>query len=183
MDPDDHLDDHNHPAPVRPVSSPREYGKLAVVFVCILLVSVALTYWRGWSTKQLLGDFMAVFFITFAGFKFINLDTFAHTYQTYDLISQLVKPWAYAFPFVEAALGFSYLLTNNNHNLYLVTMLITGLAGWSVWRELRIGARQRRRSHMMCACLGTVIQLPLSKVSFIEDAGMFLMAVVMLVVR
>lgn len=175
------VEDHaNH---IRPYESSREYAKFALVIFLILAASALLTYWRGWTTRQLLDDIMAVFFITFAMFKFATIETFAQTYRIYDPIAKHIPVWGYAFPFVEALLGFSYLLTNKSSTLYFATLVITGLAGWGVWRELRIGTRQRRRSQMMCACLGSVIQLPLSKVSFVEDFGMFVMAAMMLVIH
>lgn len=177
------MESDEHENYIRPYESAGEYFKFVVVIVSIVGMSILLTYWRGWSARQFLGDFMAIFFIVFAGFKFLNLDMFARTYRTYDPISQQIKAWAYLFPFVEAGLGFAYLLTNKNTSLYLITLIITGIAGWGVWRELLISSKRRRRAHVMCACLGTVIQLPLSKVSFIEDFAMFAMAAVMLVIR
>ncbi len=177
MEPDEHA---KH---IRPYESPAEYAKFVLVILLIIGVSALLTYWRTWSTRQFLNDLMAVFFITFAAFKFSQLEIFAKTYRVYDLIAKRLPAWGYLFPFVEAALGFSYLLTNKSPGLYFITLLVTGLAGWGVWHDLRIGARQRRRSQVVCACLGTVIQLPLSKVSFVEDFSMFVMAAVMLVIH
>jgi hypothetical protein len=46
--------------------------------------------------------------------------------------------------------------------------------------SLGVIATLRRREQIQCACLGTVIQLPMSTVTLIEDAGMALMAAIML---
>lgn len=176
--------DHNvhHKVHSKPLESPWEYAKFVGVIAGIAIVSVLLTTWRQWSVRQLLEDFMAIFFITFAAFKFVDLDMFARTYRSYDMVTQRFPLWGYAFPFIEAVLGFSYLLTTKNAALNLITMLITGVAGVGVWRELRLNAT-RRRGHIMCVCLGRIIQLPLSKVSFVEDFVMFMMALAMLFIK
>lgn len=169
-------------AHVAPLENRREYYKFAGVIFGIFIVSVLLTYWRGWTFQKFLEDFMAVFFITFAAFKFVNIEMFAMTYRTYDVITKKFPAWGYVFPFVEGGLGFAYLLTTKNVTLNLLTMLITGVAGYGVWQEIRLSKNSRRRGHFMCACLGTVIRLPLSKVSFVEDFAMFIMAAIMLFV-
>lgn len=49
--------------------SAREYKKLAGVFAGILGVTLILGWARGFELQRFMGDFMAVFFITFAAFK------------------------------------------------------------------------------------------------------------------
>lgn len=165
---------------IAPVENKREYYKLAGVIFGIVVISVLLTSWREWTLRQLLEDFMAVFFITFAAFKFVNLEMFAVTYRTYDIVARKFPAWGYFFPFVEGGLGFAYLLTTQNVTLNLLTMLITGFAGYGAWQELKLSKTRRRRGHFMSAYLGNVIRLPLSKVSFVEDFAMFIMAVIVL---
>src|SRR5687767_13292132 len=90
---------------MHPVESSKEYTKFILVLVAIVALSVFVTTLRGWGGNRFANDFMAIFFMTFAGFKFINLEEFAMTYRTYDVISQKLRPWPYAFPFIEAFLG------------------------------------------------------------------------------
>ena len=156
--------------------SPREYMKLAGVIGGILLLTIFLAWARGFELERFMSDFMAVFFITFACFKLFNIDEFVAAYRGYDIIAKRLRPWAYAIPFVEGALGLFYLLLNDSTLLNVVTMLITGVGAYGVWQELK------NKSNIMCACLGTIIKLPLSKVSLVEDVGMFLMATVMLII-
>lgn len=173
-----HLDEmavSEHQQHVHPEESSKEYTKLVLVLVGILALSIMLTTLRGWGGNRFMHDFMAVFFMTFAAFKFINLEEFALTYRTYDLLSQRIRPWAYAFPFIEAFLGIGYFIASDAWQLYLLTLFVTGTAGYSVYKALT------RKSKFHCACLGTIIKLPLTKVSFIENATMFVMAGIMLV--
>lgn len=164
--------DHNRH--IQPLESPREYAKFALVIAIIVGLSALLANWRGWSLEQFMGSFMAVFFITFAGFKFVSLEMFAITYSGYDLVAKKFRSWGYVFPFVELGLGLAYLVLGNHAWLNAATLVITATASVGVVKELR------RKSAVMCACLGTVIKLPLSKVSFVEDFLMFAMAAAMM---
>lgn len=157
----------------RPVESAREYKKLALIIAGILLTSSTLTWLRGWELNRFMGDFMATFFITFATFKLVNIEVFAMHYRLYDIIAKRFPVWGYVFPFVEAILGFAYLLSSGSFALNSAALLVTGISAVGVWRELQ------NRSEIMCACLGDVIRLPLSRVSFLEDIAMFVMALLM----
>ncbi len=153
--------------------SPQEYKKFAGVVGLILAISLLLGWARGWGLERFLSDFMAVFFISFAAFKFINMENFVGAFRGYDVIAKRFVFWAYAYPFVEGTLGVAYLLFDNSNTLNVITILITGIGALGVWKELR------NESNIMCACLGTFIKLPLSKVSLVEDFGMFAMALLM----
>jgi hypothetical protein len=87
------------------------------------------------------------------------------------------RPWAYAFPFIEAFLGFWYLLSEGPVHLNVLTMFITGTAAIGVYKEVV----RKPGSKFMCACLGNIIRLPLSKVSLVENVAMFAMASLMLI--
>lgn len=178
-------DEDDHPTPaahgqhhhtVEGVDSAAERKKFYKLIFGIFVVATLLSLIRGWDVNRAMCDFMAVFFITFATFKFYDIETFAHTYRTYDQIAARIRPWGYAFPFIEIFLGFWYLLSSGPTWLNLLTMLVTGTAGYSVHQALK-----RPKPQFMCACLGNFIKLPLSKVSFVEDFTMFGMATVMLV--
>lgn len=159
---------------VRPVENEREYKKLAGVIAGIILGASFLTWLRGWELSRFMNDLMAVFFITFAGFKFVNIEMFAMHYKLYDIVAMRYPAWGFMFPFVEVSLGFAHLLSSGSFVLSTLTLLVTGISGIGVWRELQ------NRSEIMCACLGEFIRLPLSKVSLIENAAMFGMAFIML---
>lgn len=179
MDEIEHIDMSKldeHPMPhVHPENTPAEYRKFYGIIGGIFLVAVALTFIRGWTFRLFLNDFMAIFFIVFAGFKFVNLEAFVMAYRTYDVVAKHIRPWAYVFPFVEALLGFSYLLlTDDPQLLHTITLIVTGTASYGVLKAVR------RKSKFTCACLGTFIKLPLSTVSLVEDLLMFAMAGLML---
>lgn len=177
MNHDHHNSHHDHHNNIEPLESPREYVKFAGVIAGIVILSVLLAVWRGWGLMSFMTNFMAVFFIVFGAFKLVNLEMFVLTYRSYDIVAKRFKFWGWLFPFVELGLGFGYLLLGNVLWLNIITILITGLASVGVIKELR------RKSVFKCACLGTVIRLPLSKISFVEDFAMLAMAVAMIAVQ
>ncbi len=167
---------HDHANHVQPLESPVEYLKFAGVILGITFMSLLLSEWRGWGLMEFMANFMGVFFIVFGAFKLVNLQMFVLTYRGYDILAKRFRFWGWLFPFVELALGVGYLLFGSAVWLNLLTIFITGLAGIGVIKELR------RKSAMKCACLGTVIRLPLSKISFVENFAMLAMAIIMIAI-
>lgn len=167
---------HNHASHIEPLESPREYLKFAGVIAGIVLGSVLLTNARSWGLENWMASFMAVFFVVFGAFKLVNLEMFVLTYRSYDILAKRFKFWGWIFPFIELGLGAGYLILGNNLWLNIATIIITGTASIGVIKELR------RKSRFKCACLGTVIRLPLSKISFVEDFLMLVMAGAMILI-
>ncbi len=121
--------------------------------------------------------FMAGFFLVFSFFKLLDLPGFVAAYRGYDLLARRSPAWAWAYPFVELTLGVVYLLhvqPRITNGITLVLMLV-GAAG--VLQALR----QRRA--VRCACLGTALNLPMTKVTLVEDLSMAVMAATMLVLN
>lgn len=166
------MNNHHHHAESE--ETPLEYIKFAGVIAAILALSLLLTAWRGWGLESFMSNFMAVFFVVFGAFKLVSLEMFVITYRGYDVLAKRLKAWGWLFPFIELGLGLGYFLLGNSLGLNLTTILITGLASIGVVKELR------RKSDFKCACLGTVIRLPLSKITFVENFVMLAMAAVML---
>jgi cytochrome c oxidase subunit IV len=154
--------------------SPKEYLKFVGVIVVISLIA-ALLYSGGW--QDYLRVFMGVFFVVFAGFKFAGYQMFALMFAGYDIVAKRIKVYGYAYPFIELLLGILYLTDFVPLVRDLVTIVIMAVGSIGVLQEIK------RRSGVHCACLGNVIKLPLSTVSLVEDVGMGLMALVMLLWR
>lgn len=147
---------------------------LIVVLLFIAGSTAVVTNLVGWSLYNVLSISMGFFFIYFALFKLINLPGFAMGYQEYDLIAKRSKLWAYAYPFIEVLLGALYLGLVDNIWLHVFTILIT------VVNCFGIAIKLAKKEVFQCACLGTVLKVPLTKVSLVEYAAMGLMAGVML---
>lgn len=119
-------------------------------------------------------NFMGGFFIAFSFFKLLDLRGFVDSFQTYDVVARPVRSYGYVYPFIELALGMAYVagFAPVATNLITLVVMLVGIAGVS---QALLQKRQ-----IQCACLGTIFNLPMSKVTFIEDGVMAAMAAVML---
>ena len=108
--------------------------------------------------------------------KLFDVPGFADGFQKHDLIAKRFRPYALAYPFIELALGLAY-----QANLYplitsTVLLVVMTLGAVGVLTALRKGL------DVACACLGTVLKVPLSTVAVVEDLGMAAMAATMLAI-
>lgn len=110
--------------------------------------------------------FMAGFFFVFSFFKLLEINGFASSYQMYDLIARKVPAWAFVYPFVELAFGVAFITRFMPFatNVAEIGLMLIGAAGV-------LQALMDKRS-IRCACLGSVINLPMTTVSLVEDLGM-----------
>ena len=118
--------------------------------------------------------FMGFFLCQFAMLKLFHPSGFADGFQMYDLVAKKFRFYAYLYPFIELGLGLAYLSFSYPIATYLITILVMGVGAIGVIRALRQGLDLR------CACMGTVLDVPLSTVTLSEDIAMGIMAVLML---
>ncbi len=126
--------------------------------------------WSAWMV-----NFMAGFFLVFSFFKFLDLAGFADAYSTYDLLAARWRPWGFIYPFLELALGLAYLFRVAPTATNIAAILLMGFS------SLGVIAALRRRQQIRCACLGTVLKLPMSTITLVEDLGMVAMAAMAIV--
>lgn len=153
-------------------SPPTSLYPLALIVAFIAGVTALTTFVRagsgGWHAWM--NDFMAGFFLVFSFFKFLDLRGFVSAYRRYDLLAAASVPWAWAYPFVELALGVAYLLRWQPMATNIVTLVLMLVGAAGVLRALA------RKQHIRCACLGTALNLPMTTVTLIEDLAMAAMA-------
>jgi hypothetical protein len=156
----------------------QDYIPLIVIIALTLLTACAkqVSYPARWSWMNWMHDFMGFFLVVFSMFKLFDLEGFADGFQMYDLLAKPVRPYAYLYPFVELALGLGYLAHWQPKLIYSITVTVMTFGALGVIRALT------KRLDIECACLGTVISVPLSTVAMVEDLGMAAMAAVMLVI-
>ncbi len=157
------------------VDNEEERRKLRRVLIGILLLAAMLTFVRGIEVRRWIADFMAVFFVTFAAFKFSDLEPFAHMYRISDWIAGRIRPWAYVIPFIQAFLGFWYLLTEGPRRLDIIALVFTGTA----LIPALIAYHKKPKSQY--AYHKTLLRLPFTKISLLENVVPFILAAIMLV--
>ena len=118
-------------------------------------------------------DFMGLFLLLFSMFKLFDLPGFADGFQMYDLLAGPFRPYAFIYPFIELSLGLGYLADWNLPVIYAATIIVMFFGAAGVLGALRKGL------DLHCACMGTVLKVPLSTVALTEDIGMATMAAIM----
>lgn len=172
------------PAPT-PVSTPAAsdekpvtYFPLALVLFYLVAGTAAAEVAAGsFDAMRAMGHFMAGFFLVFSFFKLLNVQAFADAYRGYDVVAAKWPAYGYAYPFIELALGLAYLANVAPVWTNTITLVVMGVSAIGVVKAL-LARRQIR-----CACLGTVFNLPMSKITLIEDGLMIVMAAGMLILQ
>jgi len=142
---------------------------LPVFFIALKDLQIGEFVWQ-----KSMRHFMGGFFLVFSGFKFLDIKGFAQGYSTYDLLARSWFTYGYIYPFIELSLGLAYMIGYNPPLVNLVTLGVMTFSGAGVVQSV---AKKRT---IKCVCLGTIIDVPLTNVTIIEDFGMAAMALVML---
>lgn len=163
--------------PTPPTDAPRQsYFPLLLILGYILGVTALVEAAAGaFAWMRAMNHFMAGFFLVFSFFKLLNLAAFADAYAGYDIVAARWRPYGFAYPFIELALGAAYLTGFQPLATNAVTLVVMGVGTVGVVKSLL--ARRKIR----CACLGAVFNLPMSYVTLTEDLLMVAMAAVMMV--
>lgn len=121
-----------------------------------------------WSTWM--NQFMAGFFLVFSAFKLLNIKGFAEGYAAYDWLARKWNFYGFIYPFLELGLGILYLGTWLHNATLVATIIIMGFSSLGVIESML------KKQKIRCACLGTVLNVPLSSITLIEDLTMVLLA-------
>ncbi len=154
----------------------QDYVPLIVIIALTLMSACAKQLAYGsWNWMSWMHDFMGFFLVIFSMFKLFDMEGFADGFQMYDLLAKRFRPYAYIYPFIELGLGLGYLAHWQALVLYSATIVVMLFGALGVIRALS------KRLDIECACLGTVLKVPLSTVALVEDLGMAAMAAGMLI--
>jgi copper chaperone CopZ len=151
------------------------YLPIFLIFGYIAGISILVQVAKGsFNWMQWMVHFMAGFFFVFSFFKLMNLRGFAEGYQSYDVVAKKFPAWGFIYAFIELGLGIAFLTGIEPLIVNAVTLVVMAVSTVGVVQSLL------RKTNFQCACLGTVIQLPLSKVTLLEDLLMVAMSGTML---
>jgi hypothetical protein len=159
------------------LQSIRSYLPLIGVFGIVLLFTIAKTLFTPHHERSLVHSmdaFMGFFFLFFSLSKLININGFVRAFKRYDLLARKISAYAYTYPFIELALAIAYLSGVFLVWTNLVTVMISAIGIIGIYTALQ------RKEKLVCACLGSVLNVPLSKVAIFENALMLCMATTML---
>ncbi len=147
---------------------------LFLIFGYILVASILLNT-DLWNIEAFMLDFMGLFYIVFSFFKVLDLKGFPESFRMYDPLARIVPVYGWIYPFLEVALGLMFLMRFQISLALVMTLIILGITTLGVTKTLL------DKKSIQCACLGTALKLPMTKATFIENAIMIVMAVIMLI--
>ncbi len=152
--------------------------QLKPLFLIFAFISAAavLLHKDDWAWQEMMLDFMGLFYVVFSFFKLLDLKGFPQSFRMYDPLAQAVPTYGRVYPFIELALGLCFLMRFQVAAALIVTLIILGITTIGVTRTLL------DKKAIQCACLGTALKLPMTEATFIENAIMIVMALVMLLV-
>src|SRR5258708_4617208 len=93
----------------------------------------------------------------------------------YYLLSKKLFGYGYIYPFIELGFGLLMILGLWQRQVLITEIIIMVFSGIGVLLKML------KHEKFQCACLGTFLKVPLTKVTLIEDFGMAFLAFLLLV--
>ena len=167
----------NIPAQDNEIIRSSKIKQLKPLFIILGYISVTsiLLNFRNWNSTNAMIDFMGLFYIIFSFFKILDIKGFSTSFKMYDPLAKKITIYGYIYPFIEILLGLMFLTRIEVNIALLITIIILGITSVGVTRTLL------NKRKINCACLGTTLKLPMTEATFIENAIMITMAIVLLI--
>ena len=155
----------------------QEQSKLQQLKPLLIILSVAsiLMNYKNWSSSEAMLDFMGLFYIVFSFFKMLDLKGFPESFRMYDPLAKRLPIYGRIYPFIETGLGLMLLMRYEVKIALIITLFVLGVTTIGVTKTLL------DKKSIRCACLGTVLKLPMTEATFIENIIMIVMAISMLI--
>ena len=118
------------------------------------------------------GWFISFSMCVLALLKLQDVESFSSMFLNYDLLARRWVPYAYIYPFAEAAAGVLMTAGVLTWLSVPVALFIGGIGAVSVFKAVYIDRRD-----IKCACVGGSSRVPLGFVSLVENLMMIAMAV------
>ena len=147
---------------------------LFIIFGYISITSILLNF-KEWNSINAMLDFMGLFYIIFSFFKILDIKGFSRSFKMYDPLANKITTYGYIYPFIEILLGLMFLTRTEVNIALLITIIILGITSVGVTQTLL------NKRTINCACLGTTLKLPMTEATFIENAIMITMSIVLLI--
>ena len=151
----------------------KQLKPLFIILGYISVTSILLNF-RNWNSTNAMLDFMGLFYIIFSFFKILDIKGFSTSFKMYDPLAKKITTYGYIYPFIEILLGLMFLTRIEVNIALLITIIILGITSVGVTQTLL------NKKTINCACLGTTLKLPMTEATFIENAIMIIMAIVLL---
>lgn len=153
----------------------QEPSKLRQLFPLFLIFgfiinAIVLIHWPSWNMTAMMHDFMGTFFMVFSFFKLLDIKGFQASFKMYDPLATAWPAYGLVYPFIELALGVCYIRDFIPDWVLWVTIVVLSTTTLGVVKTLL------EKRAIQCACLGSVLKLPMTEATFIENAIMIVMS-------
>lgn len=152
-----------------------QYRPLIVIVLFCALLPITQKHLSATPSMSIMYGFMGYFLVFLSMFKFFDLKGFVKGFSMYDVITKKFPAYGYIYPFIELLLGIAYLSQFHVIITSILTIIVMSAGAVGVFKSIAAGEK------FTCACLGTVLNVPLSTVSILENVGMVVMAIVQLI--
>lgn len=163
------------PSVVKAKNKYKELLPLLYVFLVILALSSVRQIVSDTNPMMFMMDFMGIFFMVFGLLKLVDLKGFVDGFQSYDSIASRFRLYGYIYPFIEIALGGLYLLGIMFLWQNLLVVILASIGVYTAYKSIN------QENEIRCVCLGTLFDLPMTWVTFFENALMLLMVIFMII--
>lgn len=161
--------------PMEEEKSKLQQLKPLLLIIFYIATATILLHYKDWSWSAFMLDFMGLFYIVFSFFKMLDLKGFPESFSMYDPLAKRIPFYGKIYPFIETALGLMFLMRVEVNIALMITLVVLGITTIGVTKTLL------DKKAIRCACLGTALKLPMTEATFIENAIMIIMAILMLI--
>lgn len=174
------LFEKSHKSSIQDISSISEKGQdaskakqLQPLFIILFYLAMAVIFlnYKDWNSREMMFDFMGLFFIVFSFFKMLDLKNFPISFSMYDPLAKKIRFYGWIYPFIEVFLGLLFLMRIKLLSALVITIIILGITTIGVIKTLV------NKKNIQCACLGTALKLPMTEATLIENALMLSMSI------
>ena len=151
----------------------KQLKPLFIILGYIFIASILLNY-KNWNLTNAMLDFMGLFYIVFSFFKILDIKGFSMSFKMYDPLAKKAPIYASIYPFIEVLLGVMFLTRYEVNIALVITVIVLGVTTIGVTQTLL------NKRAIKCACLGTTLNLPMTEATFIENALMIIMALILI---
>lgn len=155
-----------------PDKTTRSYKPIIALLAIAALLAAATVLPQGLDALLFTRRFVAFAMVLLALQKLQDVASFSTMFLNYDLLAQRWVPYAYVYPFAEAAAGLLMLAGVLPLLAAPVALFIGGVGAVSVFYAVYVQKRE-----LKCACVGGNTNVPLGAVSLAENVVMVAMAV------
>ncbi|MBI2657222.1 hypothetical protein HYX08_00840 [Candidatus Woesearchaeota archaeon] len=143
---------------------------IPIILVAMISIFAVLSFIYGFMPK-----FMGIFFLIVSLLKMPDWKGFVNSFSMYDVIAKNFRLYAWAYPAIEFILGILFFFNINVFLAAAATLIIMSIGTVGVTQNLL------SKNPVKCACLGTLINIPLTKFTLFEDILMAVMALMVLI--